>query len=194
MRACGCDRPASWRVAWSAAGFTLIESCTALAALALLLSLGIPEFGASIRSAQLTSASNRLLFNLYLARSEAIKRNARVVLCKSGDGQSCAAAGGWEQGLVIFEDANNNAMLDPGEPLLHREAPFQDLRMAGNTPLRDYVSYGPMGQTRLQSGALQAGAITICRRSDGPDIDARQLVVNAAGRPRVERTVVSACI
>jgi type IV fimbrial biogenesis protein FimT len=165
----------------------------ALAVLALVLGVALPEFGASIRSAQLTSASNTLLFNLYLARSEAIKRNARVVLCKSADGQQCSVDGGWEQGLMIFEDANNNAVFDPGESLLHRQGPFQDLRMAGNLPLRDYVSYGPSGQTRLHTGALQAGAITICRRSDRSEIDARQLVVNTAGRPRVERTVLSAC-
>src|SRR4051812_3508062 len=121
------------------AGTSLVEVSATLGAMAILLGVGLPEVSSGIRSAQLTSAANVLLFDLYLARSEAIKRNARVVLCKSSDGSACATDGGWDQGLVVFEDGNNNAQLDPGEPVLHREAALANLQVAGNGPVSAYV-------------------------------------------------------
>ena len=148
---------------------------------------------ATVRSVQLSSASNDLLAGLLMARSEAIKRNGRVVLCKSADGISCAGTGGWEQGWIVFHDGNNNGTRDGGEEIIQRaQALSADLRVTGNLNVARYVSYAPTGATRLVGGGFQAGTITLCRQS-AEGGEARQIVLSSSGRPRVQKTLVGAC-
>ena len=67
-------------------GLTLVELLVTLAIMAILLPIGFSGLSAAATSMRLTSASNLLLSRRHYARSEAIKRNSRVVLCKSRDG------------------------------------------------------------------------------------------------------------
>jgi len=158
-----------------------------------LLAVAAPSFRAISDSIRLSAASNGFLSHLYLARSEAIKRNGRVVLCKSADGAVCAITGGWEQGRLIFHDRNNNGTLDPGELVIAIEARLEDgLRMTGNVNVAKYVSFDPSGTTRLVGGGFQAGTVTVCKQSLVRN-EARQIVLNALGRPRVNKVAVDDC-
>src|SRR5947209_2461821 len=87
-------------------GFTLVELLVVLAIAAILVGYGAPAFSGLLRSTRLTTATNDLFAGMLMARSEAVKRRSRVALCKSSDGQSCTAAGGWEQGWIVFHDSN----------------------------------------------------------------------------------------
>jgi type IV fimbrial biogenesis protein FimT len=161
--------------------------------MSVLLAIAGSQMGAWSGSNRLADHAGILLADLQLARSEAIKRNARVALCKSPDGAACRNTGGWEQGLIVFHDANNNGRREAAEEVLHRTAPLQgDFLMRGNQPVRDYVSYGATGVTRLEAGGFQAGTITVCRRSAGAT-ETRQVIVNAAGRPRVQKAAADSC-
>ena len=175
------------------AGFTLIELLVVLALLAILQSLAAPSLLAMASSMQLTSSVNSLFSSLYLARSEAIKRNSRAVVCKSASGDACVTTGGWEQGWIVFHDANNNAALDVGETVLWRQQALpQSILFKGNVPVASYVSYTAMGRTQYISGAFQAGTLTVCQQSDVV-CDARQIVISSSGRPRTVRTTVDSC-
>jgi hypothetical protein len=69
-----------------------------------------------------TREVNTFVHALYLARSEAIKRNGVVSLCPSRDGDLCAAAGTpWHSGWIVFvnRDRDQPAVRDPDEDLLH---------------------------------------------------------------------------
>ena len=104
---------------------------------------------------RLAGVSSDVMQQLFLARSEAIKRNGRVVLCKSADGEACADGGGWEQGWILFADTNRNGHRDPAEPVIQRLMPLPpQYRLTANNPLARYVSYGPLGGTMLVSGAF----------------------------------------
>lgn len=174
-------------------GYTLTEMVVVLGLAAMLMAVAVPAVGSMLASVKLTTLSNALLFDLYLARSEAIKRNARVVLCKSADGLTCVSEGGWEQGAIVFHDVNNNGWRDPAESIIYQEQPStREIRVSGNQNVTNYVSYGPDGRSRLASGAFQAGTLTLCRQS-AESTDARQIVINSGGRPRVQKTVVSYC-
>ena len=100
----------------TAPGFTLVELLVTIAIAALLLAAAIPTLSGVAKSIRLSAASNTFVSGLYLARCEAIKRNGRVVLCKSADGVCCASTGGWEQGWMVFHDSNNNGVRDGSEP------------------------------------------------------------------------------
>lgn len=164
-------------------GVTLIELMVVLAVSAILLAIGIPSFASVASSSRLAGATNALVSSLHLARSEAIKRNSRAVLCKSASGLACATSGGWQQGWVVFHDANNNAALDAGESvILAQSALPSSLLVTAETPVSNYISYAPAGAARMISGAWQFGTLTLCQQSDQGG--ARQVVISSTGRPR----------
>jgi type IV fimbrial biogenesis protein FimT len=175
-------------------GMSLIEMIVTLCVAAVLLTGAAAAFNHIGLSMKLSGFSNAFVSQLYLARSEAIKRNSRVVMCKSADGIQCATAGGWEQGWMVFHDANNNGLREPGETLIRRGDPLpKGYRVAGNMTVARYVSFSPFGGTRLTSGAFQAGTITLCKESDSPS-EARQVVINSVGRPRIQKTTLEDCL
>lgn len=174
-------------------GFSLIELLVAISIAALLVTIAAPSLAQLVTSLQLSAASNTFVSGLHLARSEAIKRNGRVVLCKTSDGIVCADTGGWEQGWIIFHDANNNSLRENAEQIIHRQLALPaSLRMTGNLNVATYVSFVPTGGTKLAGGGFQAGTLTLCRESLSAG-DARQIILNAAGRPRVQKITIPSC-
>ena len=175
-------------------GLSLIEMLVTLCVAAVLLAGAAAAFNQIGLSMKLSGFSNAFVSQLYLARSEAIKRNSRVVMCKSADGLQCSSTGGWEQGWVVFHDANNNGLREPGETLIRRGEPLpRGYRVAGNQTVARYVSFSPFGGTRLTSGAFQAGTITLCKQSHAAS-EARQVVINSVGRPRIHKTTLADCL
>lgn len=175
------------------AGATLTEALVGLGIAAGALGMAAPTLQGAVDSVRLSSAANAVLADLYLARSEALRRNRRVALCKSPDGLLCSQQGGWEQGWILFEDANNNGTIDPGEPLINRHPGLEsNLLLRGNQPVSSYISYSPEGASKLTGGGFQAGTLTICRQSAAPT-PSRQMVLNAIGRPRIQKATQDFC-
>jgi type IV fimbrial biogenesis protein FimT len=86
-------------------GFTMVELLTAIAVLAVLLALAVPNFNDASLSARLNGFANSLVASAQVARSEAIKRNTNITLCRSANGTSCAGSGGWQQGWIVLNGA-----------------------------------------------------------------------------------------
>lgn len=174
-------------------GLTLVELALVLGLVAVMSALAAPSFRSMWRTVLLDTQSSLFLGHLYLARSEAIKRRARVVMCKSSDGTRCDDQGGWDQGWIVFHDANNDAHPDPGEAIVARsQTGNTSIRVTGNLQVARYVSYTPTGVARLTSGAFQAGTITLCVAESGIK-DARRIILSSSGRPRLSNGTVSSC-
>ena len=86
-------------------GFTVIELMVAIAVLAILVALAVPNFNDATLSARLNGFANSLEATAQVARSEAIKRNETIRLCASSDGATptCDAAE-WEEGWIVVTD------------------------------------------------------------------------------------------
>lgn len=181
--------------AWCTRGLTLVEMLVTVAVAAVLAMLAAPSFRTQIANARLTSHSSALLSSLLLARSEAIKRNSRVVLCTSSDGSTCVTSGGWQQGWIVFADTNNDAQRTAStEELIQQVAALSgDFKLTGDANVVNYVSYTNTGATALTTGGLGPGTFTLCQRSAASGTG-REIVINATGRPRVSPKTVSSCM
>lgn len=176
-------------------GFTLIELMVSIGILAILVAVAIPSFTSVMVNYRLTSIANTFVASAQLARSEAIKRNGRVTMCKSADGVTCTVSGSWNQGWILFHDVDNNAAKGTTEAIIHRESamPVNYLTMRPGGGVEDhYISFTASGGSELISGAFQATTVTLCSQVE-PIGQARQMVLNSVGRLRVQKTTVSIC-
>jgi len=98
-------------------GFTVIELLMVMAIAAVLLAVGMPSFVEFARETRAGSAMSSLTGDVQLARSEAVKRNSRVLLCAraSATSTSCTAApsaGAWMNGWLVCYDRNADGACD----------------------------------------------------------------------------------
>jgi type IV fimbrial biogenesis protein FimT len=141
-------------------GFTLTELIITVAIAAIVLTIGVPSFQQTVRNNQATSQMNDLIGSLNLARSEAVKRGRRVVVCKSHNSQSNnpSCGGNWHDGWIVFVDVNNNAAVNTGagDEILRVHGPLGGgaNTLTGNTLVQDFISYAPDGFPRLLNGNL----------------------------------------
>jgi type IV fimbrial biogenesis protein FimT len=158
-------------------GLTLPELVFTLAICAGMLGWAVPTFRDVQRNSARTREVNRLVHDVYLARSEAIKRNGVVSLCPSLDGETCAAHGAsWSDGWIVFVnlDRDSPAVREPGEPLLS----VHERWGAGTTTAnRSTLSFRPFGQVGVTA------TFTFC--DDRGSRAARAVIISQTGRPRV---------
>lgn len=155
----------------------MIELMITLAVAAVLIASAAPSFRTSIQNNRMVTQVNELHTSLSLARSEAIKRNTNVTVCRSSDGASCT--GNWQDGWIIFVDNDFDGTVDAidGDAVLR-----VDGVIAGGNTLsfsQNRVIYARDGFARPNS----AGTFTLCDSRGASE--ARGLVVGLSGRPRL---------
>jgi type IV fimbrial biogenesis protein FimT len=167
-------------------GLSLIELLTALAIFALVLGFGVPSYRDWIAARELANHADHLADTLRQARSEAVKRQSRVNVCKSADGKQCATVGSWSAGWIMFEDDNRDGGIESVENVIRRDGPPGNaITVTANRPLDDYVSYTSFGYARMLNGALQMGTFEVCK----PGQKAIDVVLANSGRVRVSPTI-----
>ena len=162
------------------AGYTLIELLSTIAIVSVAVGIGIPSLNATLSSNRLTTSLNALAGTLSYTRSESIRRNQHVVVCKTSEGTKCTRQGDWRHGWLVYVDANRNRILDESETILgsHRATDKIriDYRAFGST---NYLVYRPSGATHTN------GTFTFCDPAY-PD-SARALIITKSGRPRLSK-------
>ncbi len=180
-------------------GFTLIELMITVVIVAILLTVGIPGFQELINSNRLTTAANSFLTSINLARSEAIKRNSRVVVCGSSNGKECTG-GGYQGGWIVFVDQNNDAKCTncgeaAGEQVIQvAEALPGVMTLKTKTEsdnLNSYISYSPGGSSKEKNGGFQAGTLRLC--NDDYKVQSREIIITRGGRVRIEKKEPADC-
>lgn len=173
----------------AAPGFTLIELLVTLAIFATLAAIAVPSFNEAILGNKLAGYANAFSASAQVARSEAIKRNATVVMCRSAAGTGCDLSGGWQQGWIVWRDANGNATVDDGELIQRRQALSADFHFAGNAYSIDFLSTGGAQMT----GGGNPVVLSLCRALPAPGSQEREVRVGPTGRVSIDKTTNGAC-
>jgi type IV fimbrial biogenesis protein FimT len=161
---------------------SLFDMLVTLVVAGTLTALAVPAFNQLTARTRITTQVNRLLTDLHLARSEAIKRGQQVVLCKSRNGRRCSEDGAWQHGWVVFVDGNLNHLAEPDESVIH----VQDTQVGVETHLNasgsgaqrnHYLGFRPDGMSGKR------GTFTFCDPT--APASARAIVIYWTGRARV---------
>lgn len=166
----------------AALGVTLFELLFTVAISLITLGVGIPVIGSIIDSNHVAGQVNALRGALALTRSEAIRRNQQVIICKSIDSVNCAKRETWSKGWIVFEDGNHNRRRDPNEHLLLVHGKLSNghtlnFRAFGS---HNYIVYRPSGITRTN------GTFTLCA-PNSPE-RSKALILMKTGRVRLSST------
>ena len=169
------------------AGFTIIELMLTIAVAAVILSIGVPSFQALIERNQLTSGINQFISSMSLARSEAIRRNQRVAICPSSNGETCSGEQ-YENGWIIYVDRNSNDSRETGteELIWVGNSLANKLTLRGKGCCDDNIPYLASGQI---SGI--AGSMHLCKENDISK--SRKISINSFGRARLDEAGSDDC-
>ena len=158
-------------------GFSIVELMVVLSIASILLAIGVPSFSAMIQNQRLTTTVNDFFMTLNLARSEAIRRGARVDVAPA-DGTN------WTQGWIVFVDKNNNQKADFGDQVIFSHGPVSKamtIKSAFTDSSKVYLAYNGSGRTRTNASnqTPQIGTISFVL-----DERVRRIKLNFLGRPR----------
>jgi type IV fimbrial biogenesis protein FimT len=173
-------------------GFTLVELMIVLVIAGILLAIAAPGFRTLLERNRLQSTSSTLFASLMLARSEALKRNRVVWLCKGTATATLATcvsgtAGVWEGGWLVHVDPTNPGSPDPNDVIATRQAlKSGDTLRVVQTPATDTnaISFRPNGGTSAET------SFVICN-ADGDIATGREVRISVTGRPRLFESVTS---
>ena len=158
-------------------GFTLTEALITLAVVGVLIRVALPSLTDFLEDMQLSSNTNDLFSSLFLARSEAVKRNATVSLCKIDPNSpaSCDNSDTWQSGWIAFVDLDSDGIRDTGETILETYTGMNSNTAVSSTGFSNFISYQPSGATNT------VGSINVCVNNT----IAQDIIINATGRPRI---------
>ena len=165
-------------------GLSLVELVGTISIIAVINVLAAPTLSESMRRNQIQSQADRMMTTLQLARSEAVKRNLPVSICRSSNGSSCT--GSWTDGWIVFSNADGDDAVDTGTD--------EVIRVYESLP-EGQVLEGTIGTdalTYFADGSYAGGSDTIRVCADNVALtEGYTLSVNRVGRPRASKGVAS---
>jgi len=182
-------------------GFTVLELMFAIALLAVLVGIGVPALRDFVRNSRMVAASNDIITDFNLARSEAVKRRVAVTLCKSQNLETCDAddEDPFRSWIVFVDDADpavidandGNGEVDDDEVILRRRSLPETITVvtAGDQIRSTFLPSGfPAVETERVAQMLlcdERGNVAAA----GGNSAARGVEILPTGRPSVFRDV-----
>ena len=178
-------------------GFTLIELLVTISILATLVTLAAPSVAGLVQSGNVASAVNTFLGDVRFTRSEAIRRGAPVIICRSSapeiadpvcatDSAKAEDGSGWTTGWIVFEDRNSDAAFTSGtDKLLRIQASLSGIdKISADTNKYEYT---PLGRQKWQNKSIIFGGDGISTARQ------RKVCIAVTGRPRIAGDGSASC-
>jgi type IV fimbrial biogenesis protein FimT len=182
-----------------ALGFTMIELMVTLTVAGVLTALALPNLRPFVQNSRLTSASNDLLRSLYIARTEAVKRQVNVAVCATADPTAsdasitCSYGASAFNGWFVFVDVNGNWQYDSTADTVIEKHALLDSSVSVRNDADGIVSYAPTGFANLAGAKRPSSNVVLCDQRgtvllSGTDSTARAVLIANTGRVRVTKT------
>lgn len=159
--------------------YTLLEILTVLLIIGVLMAIAVPSYRDVAVAQRLTAAASDIAAALQLARAEAIKRQTRVAVCEQPVRVVCPAENSWRSGWIVAADDNYDRAWNADDSIVRefsQDYPTLEIYASRRGPLVFYPDGRSPGSTTT---------VTVCHR--GSD-NIRQVILNNAGRVRIERS------
>lgn len=153
-------------------GMGLIQLLFTLLIVAITTQFVSPTYSAMVEHQRRQTAAAELANGLRSARTEALLRHQSVVMH--------AREEDWSKGWRIILDLSGQGHLDKHNPVLAESAGNSRIPIAGNTPVKHYIRFNPLGEPLLSGGAFQAGTLHICHSQTAQSH--HQVVLAKSGR------------
>lgn len=191
-------------------GFSLLELMVTLLVMGIVLGFGVPNFMEFQRSSAMTSEANDFVGAIFLARTEAVKRQTFVTLCASANPTALAPVCGVgpATGYIVFvDDANpivpaatdGNAVVDVGEQILFQhDAPGGTIAISSDSIYITYAANGFVLPTAFAQPQNSLTSVLFCddrgNRDAGGTSTARAVNVAPTGRAQIVRSMADIAI
>ncbi len=119
---------------------------------AVLTTVVLPAMINVVRDNRQAAALNTLSGAIYAARSEAISRARGVSLCPSTDFSSCSGSSDWQDGWILFTDADRDGVVDAGTDTIIRI--FNPLGGSASIKGGTRMTFSAMGIIQAGSGSI----------------------------------------
>ena len=178
-------------------GFTVPEILISLGIIAIMLSLAVPGVSSTIKENRLAGTLNSVVTDIHFARSEAVKRDVRVIMCRSKNPNlnvpTCSGdEKTWTTGYIIFADDGNyvNNTFDNGTDILLRrgQEATSGVSMRTNWTMNNNLEFNPNGTTN-EAGGTAMMAICDDRGTDR----GRSITIAPTGIPKMKATNIDTC-
>ena len=136
-------------------GMSLTSLLLSLMIVAITARFASPAYSALTEGQRRQVTAEQLASSLRNARTEALLRHQYVVVHAVNED--------WSQGWRTILDVSGQGHLDRSNPVLVETQGSGRIPIAGNTPVKHYVRFSPLGEPLLSKGAFQAGTLHVCQ-------------------------------
>lgn len=173
-------------------GFTLLELMIGIAVAAILATMAVPSFNGLIQRTRLDSKTNELFSAAQYARSESLRRNINVTICRSPNPAAappaCGVAGDngtWANGWIVFVDGATPGFVDVNDTVLRVATPVNGVTSSNVQSYAERFGFQPSGRPQILPGNPNGnGTIHVCN-----GVFRREIVVSRTGRVSVRNLV-----
>lgn len=170
-------------------GLTLVELLITLTIVSIVIGIAVPNFSSLVKTNALTAQTNYFTAAISLARSEAVKQDAQILMCVR-NGSTCSNTANWEDGWIIFNDSDGNLDVNDGEAIRIFDSLPNGFSIRPDDANLTTLAFNSDGRASTIGNIFSGTEFSLCDPSGSEDF-ARTLSMNIAGRIRLAEGVDS---